>query len=146
MKKSLILLAALALTTAAARAQSAPTPPPNAQPTQPSTAPLTDRGPLRLPEQQAQNQANLLARELALSPEQETKVQQVLTTQRQQMQATRQQAGGNRRAMAQAMRAGREQLETQLKGILTTDQFTKYQQLLAQRREQIRERRPLQEN
>jgi protein CpxP len=141
MKKTLLLLAALALTTAAAHAQTTPT---NAQAS--PTAPLTDRGALNSPEQQAQNQANLLAKELSLTPEQQTRVQQAFTASRQERQATLQKAGGNRRAMAQAMRADRDKLETHLKGILTPAQFTKYQQLIAQRREQIRERRTLQEN
>lgn len=144
MKKSLLLLAALALTTAAAHAQTTPTPPANAQ--APSAAPQAGRAPLNSPEQQAQNQANLLAKELNLTPEQQTRVQQAFTTLRQERQAAIQKAGGNRRAMAQAMRGDRDKLETQLKGILTPDQFTKYQQLIAQRREQIRERRTLQEN
>jgi protein CpxP len=144
MKKVLLPLAALALLTATAHAQITPTPPANAQ-ASPAT-PLTDRGALNSPEQQAQNQANLLAKELSLTPEQQTRVQQAFTASRQERQATLQKAGGNRRAMAQAMRADRDKLETQLKGILTPDQFTKYQQLIAQRRGQIRERRTLQEN
>jgi protein CpxP len=144
MKKTLPLLVALALTTATTYAQTIPTPAPNNHAS--SSAPLTDRGALNSPEQQAQNQANLLAKELNLSPEQQTRVQQAFTALRQERQATLQKASGNRRAMAQAMRADRDKLETQLKGILTPDQFTKYQQLIAQRREQIRERRTLQEN
>jgi len=131
MKKSFALLVALALTSAAAHAQTTPA----AQP------PLNNPDAGRTPEQQAQNQAMRLAKELALTPDQQTQVQQLMTTQRQEMQTAIQQAGGNRRAMGQAMRAGRDKFDGQLKTVLTPDQYTKYQQLMAQRRELVRERR-----
>jgi protein CpxP len=128
MTKTLALLAALGLATAA-HAQSAPV----------VGAPLA--GPGRSPEQQTQAQANRLAKELNLSAEQQTQLQQLLATQRQETQTAIQQAGGNRRAMGQAMRAGRDKFDSQLKTVLTPDQYTKYQQLMAQRREMMRERR-----
>ncbi|TVT41909.1 hypothetical protein FNT36_10850 [Hymenobacter setariae] len=131
MIKTLALVAALGLASAAAHAQTAPT----AQP------PLNNLTGNRTPEQQAQAQAGRLAKELNLSPEQQTQLQQLLTTQRQEMQAAIQQSGGNRRAMGQAMRAGRDKFDGQLKTVLTPDQYTKYQQLMAQRREMMRERR-----
>ncbi|RYY13192.1 MAG: hypothetical protein EOO36_16245 [Cytophagaceae bacterium] len=132
MKKSFALLAALALTTAAAHAQTATT----AQ-----TAPMADRGAPRSPEQQAQNQAQRLAKELNLTADQQAKVQQLMITQRQESQAAIQSANGDRRAMGQAMRAGRDKFNGQLQQILTPEQYTKYQQTMTQRREQMRERR-----
>jgi Spy/CpxP family protein refolding chaperone len=130
MTKTLALWAALALATAA-HAQTAPA----------TGAPLAGPDAPRSPEQQTQAQAGRLAKELALSPAQQTQVQQLLAAQRQETQAAIQQAGGNRRAVGQAMRAGRERFDGQLKAVLTPDQYTKYQQLLAQRRELLRERR-----
>lgn len=132
MQKTLALLAALALASAAAHAQTTPAAP---------AAPLNNPAAGRSPEQQAQNQAIRLAKELNLSADQQTKVQQLMNTQRQETQAAIQQAGGNRRAMGQAMRAGRAKFEGQLRAVLTAEQFTNYQQLMAQRREQMRTRR-----
>lgn len=130
MHRTLALLAALALATAA-HAQTAPV----------AGAPLVGPDAPHSPEQQTKAQASRLAKELDLSPAQQTQVQQLLAAQRQETQAAIQQAGGNRRAMGQAMRAGRERFDGQLKVVLTPDQYTKYQQLLAQRRELLRERR-----
>lgn len=138
MKKSFILLASLALTSAAAHAQTAPA---AAAASSAQTAPTADRAAMRAPEQQAQNQAQRLAKELNLTADQQTKVQQLMTAQRQEMQTAIQNAGGDRRAMGQAMRAGRDKFDGQLKDVLSADQYTKYQQLMAQRREQMRERR-----
>jgi protein CpxP len=135
MQKSFALLAALALTSAAAYGQTGPA----AAAAQ--TAPTTDRAAMRSPEQQAQNQTQRLTKELNLSAEQETKVQQLMQAQRQEVQTAIQSAGGDRKAMGQAMRAGRDKFDGQLKTVLTPDQYTKYQQLMAQRREQMRERR-----
>ncbi len=134
MNKSFLLLAALALTTAAAHAQTTPAAPAT------QTAPLNS-GAMRSPEQQSQNQAQRLAKELNLTADQQTKVQQLMLTQRQEMQAAIQNAGGDRRAMGQAMRAGRDKFDGQLKTVLNADQYTKYQQIMTQRREQMRERR-----
>jgi protein CpxP len=130
MTKTLALLAALALTTAA-HAQITPT----------AGAPRTSPEAPHSPEQQTQAQASRLAKELKLSPEQQTQVQQLLAAQRQETQTAIQQAAGNRRAMGQAMRAGRDKFASQLQAVLTPAQYTQYQQLLAQRRELVRERR-----
>ncbi|RYY21272.1 MAG: hypothetical protein EOO36_01225 [Cytophagaceae bacterium] len=131
MFKKRFLLAALVFTTVTAQAQTIPT-------TQ--TTPPTDRGAMRSPEQQAQ-QAQRLAKELNLTADQQTKVQQFMAAQRQETQTAIQSAGGNRRAMGQAMRTGRDKFNGQLKEVLTADQYTKYQQLMTERRAQLRERR-----
>jgi Spy/CpxP family protein refolding chaperone len=131
MIKTLAILSALALATAA-HAQTTPSA---------SGAPLNNPGGARSPEQQTQAQAARLAKELTLSSEQETQVQQLLATQRQETQTAIQRAGSNRRAMGQAMRAGRDKFDGQLKAVLTADQYTHYQQLMAERRELMRERR-----
>lgn len=133
MKNAFFLLAALALASAA-QAQTTPAA------TDAQTAPQSGR-PLRSPEQQAEGQAQRLAKELNLTADQQTKVQQFMAAQRQETQAAIQQAGGNRRAMGQAMRAGRDKFDGQLKTVLTADQYTKYQQIMTERRAQMRERR-----
>lgn len=131
MTKSFALLVALALTSAAAHAQTTPA----------AAPPLNNPDAPRSPEQQTQAQAGRLAKELNLSRAQQTQLQQLLAAQRQETQTAIQKAGGNRRAMGQAMRAGRDKFDSQLKTMLTPDQYTKYQQLMAQRREMMRERR-----
>jgi Spy/CpxP family protein refolding chaperone len=134
MKNALLLFAALALTSAA-QAQTAPTAP--AQ-----TTPLNGRGgAMRSPEQQAEAQAQRLAKELNLTADQQAKVQQLMAAQRQETHTAIQSAGGNRRAMGQAMRAGRDKFNGQLQAVLTPDQYTKYQQMLAERRAKMQERR-----
>jgi protein CpxP len=133
MKNSFFLLAALALMSAAAQAQTAP-----AAPAQ--TAPQSGRS-LRSPEQQAEGQAQRLAKELNLTADQQTKVQQLMAAQRQETQTAIQNAGGDRRAMGQAMRAGRDKFNGQLKTVLSADQYTKYQQIMAERRAKMQERR-----
>jgi protein CpxP len=134
MKNVFFLLTALALTSAA-QAQTAPTAP--AQ-----NAPLNSRsGAMRSPEQQAEAQAQRLAKELNLTADQQTKVQQLMAAQRQETQAAIQSAGGNRRAMGQAMRAGRDKFTGQLQTVLTPEQYTKYQQIMTERRAQMQERR-----
>ena len=133
MSRTLALLAALALTTAAAHAQTTPA-------AAAAQTPL-DRPAMRSPEQQSQNQTQRLTKALNLSTDQEAKVQQLMLAQRQEVQTAIQSAGGDRKAMGQAMRAGRDKFEGQLKTVLTPDQYTKYQQLMAQRRDQMRERR-----
>ncbi len=134
MKTAFFLLAALALTSAA-QAQTTPA-------AQAQTAPLNGRGgAMRTPEQQAEAQAQRLARELNLTADQQAKVQQLMAAQRQETQTAIQNAGSNRRAMGQAMRAGRDKFNGQLQAVLTADQYAKYQQLMTERRAQMRERR-----
>ena len=125
MQKILALFASLAFISAA----------------QAQTAPLNNGGNAPSPEQQAQNQAQRLAKELNLSADQQAKVQQLMAAQRQETQTAIQNAAGDRRAMGQAMRAGRDKFEGQLKTVLSADQYTKYQQLMTERRAQMRERR-----
>jgi Spy/CpxP family protein refolding chaperone len=134
MKNAFLLLAALALTSAA-QAQTTP-----AAPAQ--NTPLNSRaGAMRSPEQQAEAQAQRLAKELNLTADQQNKVQQLMAAQRQETQTAIQNAGGNRRAMGQAMRAGRDKFTGQLQTVLTPDQYTKYQQIMTERRAKMQERR-----
>jgi protein CpxP len=128
--KNALFLAVFALTSATAQAQTVPAAGMQAAP--PSG---------RTPEQQAENQAQRLAKELNLTADQQAKVQQLMAAQRQETQTAIQNAGGNRRAMGQAMRAGRDKFSTQLQTVLTADQYTKYQQIMAERVAKMRERR-----
>ncbi|OUJ72460.1 hypothetical protein [Hymenobacter crusticola] len=123
MKKLLILLAAFALSTGVASAQTDDL----------STAGGTARGGMgrgmqRSPEQMAEARAKQLTTQLGLNADQTEKVRQLTLTQAQQMQEKRASAmaSGDRTTMRNDMQAAREQYETQLKGILTPEQYTKY--------------------
>ena len=131
MKNILALTAALALAAASAHAQATPgaaTPP----------APATGR----TPAQQAANQAQRLAKELGLTADQQSKVQQVLLTSRQEMLAARDQAqaSGDRQGLGAAMKASRAKADDQLRTVLTPAQFARYQQIVAERIGQLRTR------
>ena len=132
MKKLLILFAAFALTIGAASAQTDDLS--NAGGTPRGGA---GRGMQRSPEQMATARAKQLTAQLGLNADQTEKVRQLTLTQAQQMQEKRSSAmaSGDRTAMRGEMQAAREQYETQLKGILTPDQYTKYTQMRDERME-----------
>lgn len=123
MKKTLFLLAVFALTAGAASAQT----------TRQGSSDQMQR-PMRsdrmnmTPEQRADQQAQRLTRQLSLSADQTAKVKALSLSQQQEMQTVRGQASAStdRRAMMQNMKASRAKYEEQLKGILTSDQYTKY--------------------
>jgi protein CpxP len=113
MKKLLLLLATAAATTATSFAQ---TPAAQTMPAQPG----------------AQK-----------SPDQKAKLQPILVAQRQEMQAMRDkvQTGGRQRGVGQDLKASMAKYDTQLKGILTPEQYTKFSQMKDEQRDKIRERR-----
>jgi|GEM_PF-6769650 len=94
------------------------------------------------PEQQADRQTQRLARALGLSADQQGQVRQILLGEYQNLAATRQQAQamGTRRGLGRASHASRSQADQQLRGVLSPDQYARYQQLLAQRRQQAQQR------
>ncbi|GGF19014.1 hypothetical protein [Hymenobacter cavernae] len=126
MKKLLILFAAFALTTGVASAQTD-----NLGGQGSMARGGMGRGMQRSPEQMAEARAKQLTTQLGLNAEQTEKVRQLTLTQAQQMRDMRTKAAGSddRTAMRSNMQAAREQYDTQLKGILTPEQYTKYGQL-----------------
>ncbi|MGI4865935.1 MAG: hypothetical protein ACRYFZ_18570 [Janthinobacterium lividum] len=117
MKKSLILLALLSLTAAGTRAQ---------------TAPAT-------PAMQAAvaSQAQRLTQELGLSPDQQTRLRQVLLLTRQHMDADRAAHQGDPAGLQTAMAFDRAKSEELIQGVLTPAQYTRYQQVKAARISQL---------
>ena len=79
----------------------------------------------------ADHQAKRLGKELNLSADQSAKVQQIMTARAQEMQALR--ADGSARPSREQMQANRAKYDDQLKQVLTSDQFTKYTTLAANR-------------
>ncbi|SET70206.1 hypothetical protein [Hymenobacter actinosclerus] len=123
MKKLLILLAAAALTAGAATAQT----------TNPTPRSAGGRMEQATPEQQADR----LTKQLSLSADQRTQLVTLEQARRAEMQTMRGQmpAGGDRTAMRQTMQTMRDKYDTQLKGILTADQYTRYSQQREERAE-----------
>ncbi|MVN77314.1 hypothetical protein GO988_13345 [Hymenobacter sp. HMF4947] len=124
MKKFLLPLLALALSATAASAQAGP-PQDGSRPT---------------PEAMAARQTEGLTKQLGLSTEQSAKVQQIMLSRDQEMMAMRgqMQAGTDRSQLREQMQANRAKYDDQLKQVLTSDQFTKYTTMMANRRERGR--------
>jgi protein CpxP len=122
MKKSLLLLAALAFATTSF-AQTAPT----------TTQLPTHRvhrmgqGQPKTPEQRADRHTALLTKKLALTADQQPKVRQILLAQGQEAQALRAKypAKEQRQAHRQEMKAGRAKYQAQLQAVLSADQYGK---------------------
>ncbi|WP_206780462.1 hypothetical protein [Hymenobacter amundsenii] len=112
----LLLLAAAALTAASASAQT----------TTPMQRPANGQMQQATPEQQADR----LTKQLGLSADQRTQLVTMEQARRTEMQAMhgQQPTEGDRAAMRQNMQTMRTKYDTQLKGILTADQYAKYEQ------------------
>ncbi|MBT2557890.1 hypothetical protein J7E24_08845 [Hymenobacter sp. ISL-91] len=121
MKKLLILLAAAALSAGTATAQTAnPTPrSANGRPEPATPEQLADR----------------LTQQLTLSADQRKQIVILEQARRLEMQTRRgqMQSGGDRTAMRQTMQTARDKYDTQLKSILTADQYSQYTQLREER-------------
>lgn len=134
MKKTLLLFAALALTAGAASAQTSPA-------ARPMGMGQMDRQQMT-PEQRADRQAQHLTKQLGLSADQTAKVRELALAQGQEMQAMRANASAStdRRANLEQLKAGKDKYETQLKTILTPDQYTKYEQMRDERMDNRKEK------
>jgi len=123
MKKSLLLLAAMAFATASF-AQTTPTPT-----TQLPTHRVQRMGKDKTPEQRADHRTAMLTKKLSLTAAQQPQVHQILLAQAQEGQALKAQypAQEQRQARHQAMRAGRAKYQAQLQGVLSADQYGKLQ-------------------
>ncbi|UOR03845.1 DUF4890 domain-containing protein [Hymenobacter aerilatus] len=134
MKKSLILFAAFILSVGAASAQTAQNETGRMQ------RPMRGQGMRNMtPEQRADQQAQRLTKQLGLSADQTAKVKALALAQQQERQEMRGQASAStdRQAMMQNMKASHAKYEEQLKGVLTSDQYTKYTQMRDERMDKM---------
>jgi len=131
MKKSLLLLAAMAFATASF-AQTTPT-----TTTQLPTHRVhrMGKGAHHTPEQRAQHRTAMLTKKLSLTADQQAKVQQIMLAQAQEGQALKAKypAQEQRQALHQEMKAGHAKYQAQLQGVLSTDQYGKLQALHQER-------------
>ena len=119
MKKTLLLLAALAFTTAGtAFAQTAPAPTHEARKQAPKS-----------PAQRADHHASKMAKELGLNADQDAKVEQLLLARQQEAAALKTKYAANRKAGRPEMKAAYDRYEAQFKTILTAEQFAKFNQI-----------------
>lgn len=88
---------------------------------------------------QVGGQAQRLASQLSLTPEQFPKVRQILYDSRLEMDAARAQAhaSGNSAGLRPAMQTARAKTTAQLQKILTPAQFVQYQQIMVERIQQL---------
>jgi protein CpxP len=124
MKKSLLLLAAMAFATAGfAQTTTAPT----QLPTHRVHRMGQGQGTPKTPEQRADHHTAMLTKKLALTADQQPKVRQILLAQAQEGQALRAKypAKEQRQAHRQEMKAGRAKYQAQLQAVLSADQYGK---------------------
>ena len=128
MKKLVLLLAIGGATTSAAQAQSPATT------TTPGTIVRTvppAGGLQQTPEGMVARRVQYLTEELALTPDQQTKLQPILLAQREQLQTLREgrTTGGRRYGSPQDMKNAEAKFDEQLKTVFTPEQFAKYTQM-----------------
>ena len=123
MKKTLFLLAALALTTAGTSF---------AQTTPAATSMVKARKQApKSPAQKADRHAGKMAKELGLNADQETKVEQLLVARQQESAALKAKYSTDKKAGRAEMKAAHDRYEAQMKTILTPEQFAKMIQMKA---------------
>ena len=128
MKKLILLLALGGATTAATQAQ---TP---AATTTPGTIVRTvppAGGIQQTPEGMVARRVQYLTEELALTPEQQTRLQPILLAQREQLQTLRggRVTNGRRYGSPQDLKNAESKFDEQLKAVFTPEQFAKYTQM-----------------
>jgi len=79
------------------------------------------------PEQKADTVAKRMTKQLNLTPDQTTQVRAITLTRAQQMDAIKKQQANNPQEKSKQAHAAREKWEQDLHGILTPDQWAKYQ-------------------
>ena len=119
MKKTLFLLAALALTTVGTSF---------AQTTPATTSMVKARKQApKSPTQKADRHAGKMAKELGLTADQEAKVEQLLLVRQQESAALKTKYAANKKAGRPEMKAAHDRYEAQFKTILSAEQYAKFQ-------------------
>jgi Spy/CpxP family protein refolding chaperone len=133
MKKSLLLLAAMAFATASFAQTTAPTQLPTHRVHRMGDHKKGDHQ-AKTPEQRADRHTAMLTKKLSLTADQQPKVRQILLAQAQEAKALKEQypTADQRKTRHDAMKAGQAKYQAQLQGVLKPDQYSK---LLAMKQE-----------
>ncbi|WP_201978665.1 DUF4890 domain-containing protein [Hymenobacter rubidus] len=126
MKKTLVLLAALAFATAGTSFAQTAVKTTGSDANQ--TARHYQKGP-KDPAKTADHKAGKMAKELGLSADQEAKVEQLLLARQQEGAALKAKYGADRIAGHAEMKASHEKYQAQLKSILTPEQYAKFDKM-----------------
>lgn len=94
----------------------------------------------RTPEERAQRQTDWMQKNLALSEDQNKKIYNIQLHYAKDIERTREYvpAGGEKRA---ELRDEMKDKDAEIKAVLTGEQYEKYRQLMAERREKMKERK-----
>jgi len=129
MKQTLVLLA-LALATAGTASGQAPIKTTGTDASQTAQhQQLAKAQGQKSPAQKADRHATKMAKELGLSTDQEARVEQLMLARQQETAALKAKYGADKRAGRSEMKAAHDRYETQLKAILTAEQYAKLNQL-----------------
>ena len=133
MKKLLLLLAAGGATSIASHAQT-PAQQPGGAPTTIVRVVPPAGGLQQTPEGMVARRVQYLTEELALTTDQQTRLQPILLAQREQLQTLKagRTTGGRRYGSPQDMKAAEVKFDEQLKAVFTPEQFAKYTQMKVQ--------------
>jgi Spy/CpxP family protein refolding chaperone len=133
MKKSLLLLAAMAFATASFAQTTTTTQLPTHRVHRMGDHKKGDHQ-AKTPEQRADKHTAMLTKKLSLTADQQPKVRQILLAQAQEAKVLKEQypTADQRKALHEAMKAGQTKYQAQLQGVLKPDQYSK---LLAMKQE-----------
>lgn len=136
MKKSLVLVAALALATAGTTFAQTATP----------AAPMAahkgkgHHGDKKTPAEKADHRAAKLAKELGLAPDQENRVEQILLAEQTEMKALHDKAKAEaHKGMSPEKQAVRAKYDAQLKAAMTAEQYAKFEATRKEHHEKMME-------
>lgn len=128
MKKTLVLLASLALATAGTAFAQAPVKTTGTNANQTAQQRANGQG-HKSPAQKADRHATKMAKQLGLNADQEGRVEQLMLARQQETAALKAKYGADRKAGRPEMKAAHDRYEAQLKAILTAEQYAKLTQL-----------------
>ena len=99
------------------------------------------RGAVKSPEDRASTYTNWIDKTVTLTADQKTKVQAVNLKYAKMKQEVRDSSQANRQGMRQGLIADNQEQDAELKGILTSDQYTAFIAARKQRADDMRKRR-----
>lgn len=134
MKKSLLLLASLVLTTAGPALAQAPVKTTGSQANENARHRQLSAQSPKTPAQKADRKAGRMAKALGLNADQEARIEQLMLARQQEAAALKAKYGTDKKAGRADLQAARDRYQAQLKTILTAEQYAKFNQLKEEHR------------